>query len=196
MRQKWVLSKTSADHAQLRKGIRRIGSSGCKDSECCGALRRLIKGTPNLSTRRVWSSSSTGTQYDQCSAFQAFVNDLVHAVLTRDTSCENMQRTRHLLEDFLEIAHHRAIAVDRVLYHENPASPPTPVALESCQAGQDCGGASDDSSECPICCGDLADDQTLRLPCGHNYHAGCVRVWLNLQHTCPVCRLDMSAISC
>ncbi|KAE9001609.1 hypothetical protein PF011_g13674 [Phytophthora fragariae] len=194
MRQKWVLSKTSADHAQLRKSIRRIGS-GCKDSACCCPLRRLIKATPNLSTRRMWGSSSASTQYDQCSAFQESVNDLVHAVLARDTSCEHMQRTRCLLEDFLEIAHHRAIAVDRVLYHENPASSPTPVVLEPCQAGQDCGGASDDSSECPICCGDLADDQTLRLPCGHNYHAGCVRVWLNLQHTCPVCRLDMGAIS-
>ncbi|KAG6586615.1 RING-H2 finger protein ATL34 [Phytophthora cinnamomi] len=195
MRQKWVLSKTSGDHALLSKSIRRVGS-GCKDSACCGPLRRLVKATPSISTRRMWGSSSAGTQYDQCSAFQEYVNDLVHAVLDRDTSCEPMQRTRHLLEEFLEIAHHRAIAVDRVLYHENPAASPTPVVLEPCQAGQDCGGASDDSSECPICCGDLADDQTLRLPCGHNYHAGCVRVWLNLQHTCPVCRLDIGAIAC
>ncbi|GMF26863.1 unnamed protein product [Phytophthora lilii] len=195
MRQKWVLSKTSADHAQLRKDIRRIGS-GCKDPACCGHLHRVVKMAPNVSTRRIWGSSSASTQYEQCNAFQEFVNDLVHAVLARDTRCQNMQRTRHFLEDFLEIAHHRAIAVDRVLYHENPASPPTPVVLKPCQAGQDCGGTSDDSSECPICCGDLADDQTLRLPCGHNYHAGCVRVWLNLQHTCPVCRLAMSAISC
>ncbi|GMG17397.1 unnamed protein product [Phytophthora fragariaefolia] len=194
MRQKWVLNKTSADHAQLRKSIRRVGGV-CKNAACCGQLRRLVKATPSISTRRIWGFSSSDTQYDQCSAFQEYVNDLVRTVLTRDTQCEHMQRTRHLLEDFLEIAEHRAIAVDRVLYHENPASSPTPVVMKTCQAGQDCGGASDDSSECPICCGDLADDQTLRLPCGHNYHAGCVRVWLNLQHTCPVCRLHMGAIS-
>ncbi|OWZ18288.1 hypothetical protein PHMEG_0007652 [Phytophthora megakarya] len=105
-----------------------------------------------------------------------------------------MQRTRHVLEEFLDIAHQRANAIDRVLFHENPASP-TVVPLEPCQAGQDCGDASDDSSECPICCGDLADDQTLRLSCGHNFHAGCLRVWLNLQHTCPVCRLQLEKSS-
>lgn len=190
IRQKWVVSKTSVDHAQLGKSIRRAGS-GCKDPACCGHLQRVIKASPNVSTRRMWGSANTGTQYDQCNAFQTYVNDLVQAVLGRDTQCETMQRTRHLLEEFLDIAHHRANAIDRVLYHENPALSSKSVPVEPCQAGQDCGDANDDSSECPICCGDLADEQTLRLPCGHNYHAGCVRVWLNLQQTCPVCRLHL-----
>ncbi|KAG3185088.1 hypothetical protein PC128_g13428 [Phytophthora cactorum] len=186
-RQKWVLNKTSADHALLRKSIRRVGS-GCKDPACCGHLQRIIKTSPSISTRRLWGST---TQYDQCSAFQTFVNDLVLAVLGPDTQCEAMQQTRHVLEEFLDIAHQRANAIDRVLLYENPATSPAAAPLEPCPAGQDCGDASDDSSECPICCGDLADDITLRLPCGHNYHAGCVRVWLNLQHTCPVCRLQL-----
>ncbi|KAF1774428.1 Zinc finger, RING/FYVE/PHD-type [Phytophthora cactorum] len=161
MRQKWVLSKTSADHALLRKSIRRVGS-GCKDpravATCSGLSRRL-----QVSVR------------DACGALPhsttnaTFVNDLVLAVLGRDTQCETMQQTRYVLED-----------------HFTGSS-----SIGALPAGQDCGDASDDSSECPICCGDLADDITLRLPCGHNYHAGCVRVWLNLQHTCPVCRLQL-----
>ncbi|POM72958.1 E3 ubiquitin-protein ligase synoviolin [Phytophthora palmivora] len=187
MRQKWVLSKTSTDHAQLRKSIRRVGS-GCKNPACCGHLQRIIKTSQSVSTRWMWGSTP---QYNQCNMFQTYVNDLVQVVLGRDTECETMQRTRHLLEDFLDIAHHRANAIDRVLFHDNPAVSPTGVPLKPCEAGQDCGNASDDSSECPICCGDLANDQTLRLPCGHNFHAGCVRVWLNLQHTCPVCRLQL-----
>ncbi|KAL4161541.1 hypothetical protein PRNP1_002095 [Phytophthora ramorum] len=196
MRQKWVLSKTSTDQAQLRKSIHRVGS-GCRDSACCGHLRRVIKTSANVGTRRMWGSTSARAQYNQCNAFQEYVNGLVQAVLARDTQCESMQRTRHVLEDFLDIAHQRANAIDRVLYHENPAASPT-APVEPCVPGQGCGGASDDSSECPICCGDLADDQTLRLPCGHNYHAGCVRVWLNLQRTCPVCRLqlDKGVTSC
>ncbi|KUF75942.1 RING-H2 finger protein ATL34 [Phytophthora nicotianae] len=188
MRQKWVLCKTSADHAQLRKSIRRVGS-GCKNFSCCGHLLRIIKTAPSISTRRMWGSN---TQYDQCSTFQTFVNDLVMSILGRDSQCEFMQQTRHILEDFLDISRQRANAIDRVLHHENPVTSPIAAPLNVCPAGQDCGDASDDSSECPICCGDLADDQTLRLPCGHNYHAGCVRVWLNLQHTCPVCRLQLN----
>jgi hypothetical protein len=189
MRHKWVLSKTSADYAQLRKSIRRVGSR-CRDSTCCGLLHRLIKASPTISTRRMWSATSNSTQFDQCNALQTFVNELVQVALNREALCESMQRAQLLVEEFLDIARQRANALDRVLYNENPASPlATPVQL--CQAGQDCGDASDDSSECPICCGDLADDQTLRLPCGHNSHAGCVRVWLDLQHTCPVCRLPL-----
>ncbi|KAK1935213.1 RING-H2 finger protein ATL34 [Phytophthora citrophthora] len=184
MRQKWVLTKTSDDYAQLRKSIRRSGS-GCKAPMCCEHLQQIVKASPRVGTRRLWGST---TQYDQCSAFQTFVNDLVQVVLSRDTLCQTMQRTRQILEEFLDITNQRANAIDRVLYHENPAASPP---LNSYQAGQDCGDTSDDTSECPICCGDLADDQTLRLPCGHNYHAGCVRVWLNLQHTCPVCRLQL-----
>ncbi|KAL3667199.1 hypothetical protein V7S43_007434 [Phytophthora oleae] len=191
MRQKWVLTKTSADYAQLRKSIRR-GGSGCKAPMCCEHLQQLIKASPSVGARRMWGSS---TQYDQCSAFQTFVNDLVQAVLSRDTHCQAIQHTRQTLEEFLDIARQRANAIDRVLYHENPAASPIAAPLNSYQAGQDCGDASDDTSECPICCGDLADDQTLRLPCGHNYHAGCVRVWLNLQHTCPVCRLQLDESS-
>ncbi|EEY53392.1 uncharacterized protein PITG_07044 [Phytophthora infestans T30-4] len=188
IKQKWVLSKTTADYSQLRKSIRRVGS-GCKDPACCGHMQRVIKASPSLTTRRIWGFS---TQYDQCNAFQTFVNDLVLSVLGRDTQCEFMQQTRHIVEEFLDVTHQRANAIDRVLRHENPATSPTEAPLKPCPAGQDCGNASDDSSECPICCGDLADDQTLRLPCGHNYHAGCVRVWLNLQHTCPVCRQQLN----
>ncbi|KAG1696201.1 hypothetical protein DVH05_018734 [Phytophthora capsici] len=187
MRQKWVLMKTSADYAQLRKSIRQSGS-GCKVPMCCDHLQQIVKASPSVGTRRIWGST---TQYDQCSVFQTFVNDLVQVVLSRDTHCQAMQHTRQILEEFLDIAKQRANAIDRVLYHENPATSPLAAPLNSYQTGQTCGGTSDDTSECPICCGDLADDQTLRLPCGHNYHAGCVRVWLNLQRTCPVCRLQL-----
>ncbi|UIZ20972.1 hypothetical protein KXD40_000275 [Peronospora effusa] len=185
MRHKWVLKKTSNDHAQLRKSIQRVGS-GCRDPACCGHVQRL---SWNVGTRRLWGFANNGKPYDQCNAFQTYVNDLVQAVLGHDNQCQTMKRTRHLLEDFLDIKYHRANAIDRVFQYKNPAASPTVVPVEPCPAGQDCGDTVDDSSECPICCDDLADDTTLRLPCNHNYHAGCVLVWLNIQHTCPVCRL-------
>ncbi|CAH0480326.1 unnamed protein product [Peronospora belbahrii] len=182
--QKWVLSKTSDDCSKLRKNIRRVGND-CRDPACCGPVQRL---SFKISTRRVWGSpTNTSKQYDECNAFQTYLNDLVQAVLGRNTGCQTMKRTRHLLEDFLNIAYHRANAMDCVLYHKNQAASLTVKSMKPCQVGRGC----DDSIECLICCGDLANDKTLRLPCGHKYHAGCMRVWFNVQQTCPVCRLHL-----
>ncbi|RLN73018.1 hypothetical protein BBJ28_00013006 [Nothophytophthora sp. Chile5] len=190
--QKWVLSKTSSDHAQLRKAVHRV-AGGCKASACCGPLRRLLKAPLAAGLRRKRGTNSAHlTQFGQCSAFQEFLNDLMPAVLGRDVRCDSTRRAQHLLEQFLEITHHRADAADRIMYQA------TTPCVEECPDSQDDGSASEDSSECPICCSELADDKTLRLPCGHLYHSGCVRVWLNVQHTCPVCRLqlDLATIPC
>ncbi|KAG7389895.1 hypothetical protein PHYBOEH_007200 [Phytophthora boehmeriae] len=196
MRQKWVIGKTSSDHAQLRKGVYKA-ANGCNKSACCRPLRRLLKTFPNVSTRRMWGSNSAKAQYNQCSVFQEYMNALVQTVLGCDSQCESRQRTRHLVEDFLDIPSQRAAAVDRVIHHVNVAPSSTSPENPCHQVGQDGSNATDDSSECTICSGDLADDQTLRLPCGHSYHSECVHVWLNLQRTCPVCRLqiDMTVIS-
>lgn len=188
MRQKWVVTKSSMDWAQLVNRIRRAGFK-CNNLGCCGHLQQIIK--TSIKTRRLWGSV---THYEQCSAFQTFVNDLVLAVLGRDTPCEAMQHTRHLVEEFLEIAHQQSKAIDCMLLHENPIASPTIASLEPCLARtkrEDSSDASADTCECPICCSDLADDQTLRLMCGHIYHTECVRVWLNLQHTCPVCQVQL-----
>ena len=187
MRHKWVLHKTLNDHVQLRKSIQRVGSD-CRDPACCDQVQRL---SSNVDTRRLGGVDNTGQPYDECNAFQTYMNDLVQAVQGHDTQCQTMKRTRRLLEDFLDTKYHRANAIDRIFPHKSPAALLTVVPVEPCPAGRDCGDTVDDNFECPICCGDLADDKTLRLPCNHNYHAGCVLVWLNIQHTCPVCRLHL-----
>ncbi|XP_047342681.1 RING-H2 finger protein ATL54-like [Impatiens glandulifera] len=55
------------------------------------------------------------------------------------------------------------------------------------------GLGSIEDAECSICLGEYEEKQVLRiLPgCGHNFHIGCIDLWLRKHSTCPVCRLPI-----
>lgn len=52
---------------------------------------------------------------------------------------------------------------------------------------------STEDSHCTVCLVEYLDEDILRiLPyCGHFFHEGCIDVWLQLQSTCPVCRISL-----
>ncbi|CEG37809.1 e3 ubiquitin-protein ligase praja-2 [Plasmopara halstedii] len=185
MQQKWVLRKTSADCARLSRKVNRAGNE-CGKFVCCGHLQQVIKTSVNW---RLWDS------FAQCIAFQTYVTDLIR-VAPGNTSCKAMQWTHHLVEEFLDATNQRSKASDCMPANEYLVATPKVASLTSLDENryQDY-GASAESYECPICCGNLADDPTLRLLCGHIYHADCVSVWLELQYTCPVCRVASSTLT-
>ena len=44
-------------------------------------------------------------------------------------------------------------------------------------------------SKCPICLGIFKkDEEVTKLRCEHYYHWGCIKHWLKIQPTCPLCR--------
>ena len=44
-------------------------------------------------------------------------------------------------------------------------------------------------TRCSICLSDARPRQfLLRLPCGHKFHARCIRRWLETSEECPMCR--------
>ena len=49
---------------------------------------------------------------------------------------------------------------------------------------------------CSICLMDIDADatvmpMTMRMPCQHVFHAGCIAVWFKRSHNCPLCRYEM-----
>lgn len=48
---------------------------------------------------------------------------------------------------------------------------------------------------CPICTSNFLDDEyplVVKLaPCGHQYDLDCIRPWLLVKKSCPLCRVDV-----
>lgn len=54
------------------------------------------------------------------------------------------------------------------------------------------GDCSDPKSNCSICRDPFAvGDELHELPCHHEFHASCIRLWLQGSNTCPICRLQL-----
>ena len=46
--------------------------------------------------------------------------------------------------------------------------------------------------ECSICLMEVNEGQnTILLPCGHMFHEECVKKWLEIHNTCPLCRFEL-----
>lgn len=51
----------------------------------------------------------------------------------------------------------------------------------------------DDTDKCPICLSDYEEgDKCGILPCKHDFHDQCLRIWLDTKRTCPLCRLVLN----
>eukprot|EP00443_Scrippsiella_acuminata_P055142 CAMPEP_0115514522 /NCGR_PEP_ID=MMETSP0271-20121206/75698_1 /TAXON_ID=71861 /ORGANISM="Scrippsiella trochoidea, Strain CCMP3099" /LENGTH=102 /DNA_ID=CAMNT_0002944973 /DNA_START=107 /DNA_END=415 /DNA_ORIENTATION=- len=45
------------------------------------------------------------------------------------------------------------------------------------------------SSDCCVCAEDFGPEKVIvRTPCNHYYHYDCLKEWLKLSKTCPLCR--------
>lgn len=47
--------------------------------------------------------------------------------------------------------------------------------------------------ECSICLDTITSRSLIKLPCGHSFHAKCIRRWVTAEHvTCPMCRTPIA----
>lgn len=46
--------------------------------------------------------------------------------------------------------------------------------------------------ECCICFEEFFD---VRTPCAHNFHWNCLKKWININQTCPICRFNFTKIT-
>ncbi|KQJ93775.1 E3 ubiquitin-protein ligase RNF38 [Brachypodium distachyon] len=82
---------------------------------------------------------------------------------------------------------HNVVANNNVVVEELPALPASPAAVEALPEAP----VNEDKalSACAVCrevfaAGELA----VWLPCNHYFHGDCIRPWLAIRDTCPVCR--------
>lgn len=94
-----------------------------------------------------------------------------------------------------EFEDHVLNAVMDISMEEAQASPPAGVTSEQWKhlcatSSQCCKRTKKTPSSCCVCMEDIK--RRFILPCGHSFHRKCIRQWLNDNHTCPVCRHDVS----
>lgn len=53
--------------------------------------------------------------------------------------------------------------------------------------------AAAENSQCTICLSEYQSEDMLRIlpSCGHSFHVTCIDLWLQLNFTCPVCRISL-----
>ncbi|KAL3624479.1 hypothetical protein CASFOL_031147 [Castilleja foliolosa] len=53
--------------------------------------------------------------------------------------------------------------------------------------------SSIEDAQCSICLAEYEEKEVLRImpKCGHSFHLPCIDVWLEIQSTCPVCRVSL-----
>ncbi|XP_031485948.1 RING-H2 finger protein ATL74-like [Nymphaea colorata] len=58
-------------------------------------------------------------------------------------------------------------------------------------------GANMPATECPICLGEFAEGEKVRvLPkCNHGFHVRCIDTWLGSHSSCPTCRSSLLALA-
>ncbi|CAB1107290.1 unnamed protein product [Ectocarpus sp. CCAP 1310/34] len=60
------------------------------------------------------------------------------------------------------------------------------------QQGKFAWASSSALTDCSVCLEAYRNgDRVCRLPCAHAFHASCINTWLDQQHVCPQCRLDL-----
>ena len=101
--------------------------------------------------------------------------------------------------------HHRSTTrngpdVDNMSYEEllalceaqGDVSVGVPPDVMQAMAPTSANGGDDDDAECSICVEPICSGEMVRrLPCGHQYHSGCIEPWFVTKRSCPVCKIDV-----
>ncbi|XP_062230848.1 probable E3 ubiquitin-protein ligase RHG1A [Phragmites australis] len=68
------------------------------------------------------------------------------------------------------------------------------MEVACCSSGRTCTQNDQENASCIICLEEYKLEDSLgRLRCGHDFHADCVKKWLQVKNACPVCKAAAAA---
>ncbi|XP_057247271.1 uncharacterized protein LOC130589751 [Beta vulgaris subsp. vulgaris] len=70
-------------------------------------------------------------------------------------------------------------------------TPATEAAIEELERLAAGGDQEVDSTTCAICLEEGSMTMSVRLPCKHVFHEGCIVKWLRKSNSCPLCRYEL-----
>jgi len=84
-------------------------------------------------------------------------------------------------------------AMSRGLLKSSKAA--NPKVIESCQVIAFSDMDSQEHPSCSVCLEEYCDSKPIvATPCGHCFHKQCLKNWLKMDRTCPLCRGDLEAM--
>eukprot|EP00941_MAST-03F_sp_MAST-3F-sp1_P004756 g4756.t1 len=134
-----------------------------------------------LAVTRMRSNQSTDDDINDDHAFAMRVHDELEA--GQDGEAGNMDLDEMNYEEILELEHQLGdVKLERWARRAESVIAKLPVSVLK----------SDSSDVCLVCQMSYEEgDELMHLPCKHNYHSECIKIWLRQKSTCPVCKSDI-----
>jgi len=85
--------------------------------------------------------------------------------------------------------------ITQLLQQVEGGAPPTPqTVMDSLKPQMFTKDIQSKSTQCSVCLCDFElSEEVIQLPvCGHVFHPPCIRNWLNLHNSCPICRSGLT----
>ncbi|XP_052197777.1 E3 ubiquitin ligase BIG BROTHER-related-like isoform X1 [Diospyros lotus] len=139
--------------------------------------------------------------YDYDDEEELFLNSQEHMEFSEgeDINSDQLQEeTEESDVDPDELSYEELIALEEMVGEENRGLPPEKISSYLHSYAPPClhGNQPVHLDRCVICQAEYEEgEMRVALSCQHLYHSDCIRKWLLLRKTCPICGIEVSSSS-
>ncbi|XP_052197778.1 E3 ubiquitin ligase BIG BROTHER-related-like isoform X2 [Diospyros lotus] len=137
--------------------------------------------------------------YDYDDEEELFLNSQEHMEFSEGEDINSDQEeTEESDVDPDELSYEELIALEEMVGEENRGLPPEKISSYLHSYAPPClhGNQPVHLDRCVICQAEYEEgEMRVALSCQHLYHSDCIRKWLLLRKTCPICGIEVSSSS-